>query len=121
MAELNLSPAAVDVKGIRAGDRNLFQLIVRVSGQPLNLTGYTVTAQARTKADDPEHLDAVCTITDAPAGKLDVRWPGEAVRNWLAEADELSGVWDLQLSTGSTDPWTIVSGSFHAEMDITHA
>lgn len=122
MVAIDLSPAVVDIKGIRAGDRNLFQLTVRVSGQPLNLTGYTVTASARTKADDPIDLDAVCTITGATQGKVDVRWPGEAVRTWLGTHVEQQGVWDLQLADGtSADPWTIVSGAFSASMDITHA
>jgi hypothetical protein len=111
----------LDVSGIRAGDRNTFQLTIRTGGTKLNLTGYTVTAQARTTAIDPLHLDAVVTITDAPNGVCLVRWPGEAVRTWLGGQSSAKGVWDLQLldSVGN-DPWTVLTGSFAAEMDVTH-
>ena len=120
MVAINLAPAAVDVSGIRAGDRNLFQLTIRQSGQPINLTGYTVTAQARTTAEDVTHLDAVCTITAPTAGKVDVRWPGDDVRTWLGTESVLKGVWDLQLADGtSADPWTVIAGSFAAESDVT--
>lgn len=123
MVEINLSPAEVNVAGIRAGDRNLFQLTIRQSGVALNLTGYTITAQARTAPPDPEALDADVEITNAVAGKCDVRWPGDAVRTWLGTNTVQKGVWDLQLlNTGDpgSDPWTIIAGTFAAELDITH-
>jgi hypothetical protein len=120
MVAISLAPAVVDVSGIRAGDRNLFQITLRQSGQPLNLTGYAITAQARTGPTDTEVLDAVCTITSPTAGKVDVRWPGEAVRDWIGTGTTQSGVWDLQLDDGSTgDPWTVISGTFAAELDVT--
>jgi hypothetical protein len=121
MVAIDLSPAEVDIKGVRSGDRNLIQLTVRVGGQPMNLTGYTVTASARTKADEPTHLDAVCTVTTAAAGKVDVRWPGDAVKTWLGTNVEQNGLWDLQLQQGTDDPWTIVWGTFQAILDVTHA
>lgn len=118
--EINLSPAEVDITGVRAGDRNLFQLIIKAGGKVLDLTGYTITASARTKADDPLHLDAECTITDALAGKVDVRWHGDDVKTWLGSQIEQSGVWDLQLENGSDEPWTIITGNFQAVLDVTH-
>jgi hypothetical protein len=121
MVAINLAPAVVDVAGIRAGDRNLFQLTIRQGGKGINLTGYTISASARTTADEPTHLDAICTITDAVNGKVDVRFPGAAVRTWLGTESVQKGVWDLQLDDGSSgDPWTVISGSFAAELDVTH-
>lgn len=120
MASINLAPAEVDVSGIRAGDRNLFQLTIRQGGQPVNLTGYTITAQARATSGDTEHLDAVCTITNPTAGTVDVRWPGDAVLTWLGVETVQKGVWDLQLDDGTAaDPWTVISGTFAAELDVT--
>lgn len=122
MTVIDLTPAEVDIKGVRAGDRNLVSFTIKVSGQPLDLTGYTVSASARTKEDDPEHLDATCTVTSATAGKVDVRWPGDDVRTWLGTAVEQQGVWDLQLDDGTGgDPWTVVWGTFSAVWDVTHA
>ena len=91
MVAVNLAPAEIDVLGVRAGDRNLFRVTVKVTGSAMDLTGYTVTAQARTKADDPVSLEAVCTITDAVGGKIDIRWPGDAVRTWLAASSPIRG------------------------------
>jgi hypothetical protein len=120
MVQINLAPAVVDVAGIRAGDRNLFQVTVRSGGSALNLTGYTITAQARdTAADEANILDAVCTVTDATTGKIDVRWPGDDVRTWLGSSSTLKGVWDMQLDDGTNDPWTVIAGSFSAELDVT--
>lgn len=120
MVAISLAPAVVDVSGIRAGDRNLFQLTLRQSGQPINLTGCTITAQARTDSTDTEFLDAVCTVTSAIDGQLDVRWPGDAVRTWIGTGTAQQGVWDLQLDDGVTgDPWTVISGNFAAELDVT--
>jgi hypothetical protein len=119
MVEINLAPAEVDIFGVRAGDRNLIQVTVRQGGHPVNLAGYTVTAQARTTSDQVDHLDAVCRVTSETAGQVDVRWPGDAVRTWIGEATAQKGVWDLQLDDGSGDPWTVMAGSFAAEWDVT--
>jgi hypothetical protein len=120
MVQISLAPAVVDVAGIRAGDRNLFQVTVRSGGTALNLTGYTITAQARTTPPDIVHLDAVCAISDATAGKIDISWPGDAVTTWLGSNTVQKGVWDLQLDDGSGgDPWTVIAGSFSAELDVT--
>ena len=121
MAGISLAPAVLDVSGIRAGDRNMFQLTIRTGGTRMDLTGYTVTAQARTTAVDPVHLDAVVTLTDAAQGVCLVRWPGNDVRTWLGGQSSAKGVWDLQLlDTTGSDPWTVLTGTFAAEMDVTH-
>jgi hypothetical protein len=122
MADIDLGPAVVNLSGVRSGDRNLFSLVLRASGQPMDLTGYTIAAEARVTAEDTTALDAVCTITDATAGKVDVRWPGADVETWLAGNVDQKGVWDLEIDDGSgADPWTIIEGTFMAEQDITHA
>lgn len=120
MVAINLGPAQVDLAGVRAGDRNLFNVTVKSGGSALNLTGYTVKAAAKVAATDVDDLDAVCTITNAPGGVVAVRWPGAAVRTWLGTNAVQKGKWDLQLDDGSGgDPWTVISGEFSAELDIT--
>jgi len=120
MVAINLAPAEVDIAGVRAGDRNLIQLTLRQGGQPINLTGYTITAQARTTAADTAHLDAVVTVTDGPSGQCQLRWPGADVETWIGTGTSQKGVWDMQLDDGSgSDPWTVIAGTFAAELDIT--
>ena len=119
MVAVDLSPARVDISGIRAGDRNLITMTITSGGAPVNLTGKTVTAQARLTPNDVTMLSAVVTITDAAAGAISVRWPGPAVSTILGTAAKWTGVWDLQMATPSEDPLTVAAGSFTAEMDVT--
>lgn len=120
MVLITLGPAKVDIAGVRAGDRNEFQINLTADGDPMDLTGMTVSAQARSTAADTTHLDAVLSITDAPGGVLRIYWPGDDVRTWLGTSVRQSGVWDLQLGTdGGTDAVTVIAGSFTAELDVT--
>lgn len=121
MATVNLAPPAADITGVRAGDRNLMTVTVKAGGVAVNLTGYTVTAQARKAVTDytTEVLDAVVTIIDAAAGLCSVRWPGEAVRTMLAGAATWVGVWDMQIKQTGSDPITVAAGTFKAEQDVT--
>src|SRR4051794_35836000 len=115
-----LGPAPLDITGVRAGDLNLFTFTVHRSGTPVNLTGLEVTAQARkTSISDDIALTAVIVVTDGPAGKGTMRWPGDDVRILLAGSAKWSGVWDLQVATPGEDPVTLVAGKFGAEMDVT--
>lgn len=119
MASVSLAPATVDITGVRAGDRNQFNLTLNQAGHGVDLTGMVITAQARVTAGAADSLDAVVETVDAEAGKVLVRWPGEDVRFWLGTKTTQKGVWDLQLQEGENDPWTVISGSFSAEMDVT--
>src|SRR5215468_2832542 len=119
MAQINLAPADLDIAGVRAGDRNLFQVTIRSGGAPIDLTGYTITAQARTSPPDIAHLDAGCDIDPDPTtGRVDIHWPAAAVTTWLAGNITQKGVCDLQLSSGTGDPWTVVAGDFAAELEV---
>jgi len=120
MATVTLGPAPVDLSGIRAGDLNRFTMTLKRSGVPVDLTGSTVTAQARTSTITEDPLDAVVDILNAAQGQLAVRWPGDAVRTWLASKATARGVWDLQVDNGTDpDPVALAAGAFNAEMDVT--
>jgi hypothetical protein len=119
MVTVLLGPAKVDISGVRAGDRNEFQINLTADGDPMDLTGMTASASARVSTAATTHLDAVVDITDEPGGVIRIHWPGDAVRTWLGTNTRQSGVWDLQLGEEDTGT-TIVAGSFTAEMDVTH-
>jgi hypothetical protein len=116
-----LGPARADLMGVRAGDRNLVTVTLHRGDDPVDLTGITVTAQARKEATDqgPPALEAEVTITDAEAGEFELRWPGEDVRTMLAGAAYWLGVWDLQLDPGGEPPYTVLEGAFEAVQDVT--
>jgi hypothetical protein len=117
--QVPLGPAPLDITGVRAGDLNEFQLTIRAGGTPVPLGGLTLSATARFKATDVDGVDAVIAVVDAPNGVIKIRWPGEDVRTWMADKLKVSGVWDLQMDDGTTDPVTIVAGAFSADMDVT--
>jgi hypothetical protein len=120
VAAVTLGPASVDITGVRAGDLNQISFTVHSKGTPVDLTGLTVTAQARTSAVSNEvALTAVIDVTDAPAGKGTMRWPGDEVRDLLAGAAKWSGVWDMQADNNVDDPTTLCAGKFEAVMDVT--
>lgn len=113
-----LGPACVNLDGVRAGDRNLITVTLTSKGTPVNLTGYTVTAQARKKSTDLTALSAVIAVDDAVAGKISIRWPGDLVTTLLDGKATWNGVWDLQIDTAGSDPLTVAAGTFGAVMDV---
>lgn len=120
--QIALGPAPVDITGVRANDRNLITGRLTYKGDPVNLTGSTLTSQARKRAQDadPPALVAVCEITVPLNGEYTIRWPGDAVATLLGTAASWSGVWDFQLDDGSPDgPITIAAGAFGAVWDVT--
>jgi hypothetical protein len=120
MATVPFGPARADIKGVRAGDLNEMQVTLTAGGNAFDLTGRTVTAQARQKATSASALDAVVTVLGDPLdGIVTVRWPGDDVRSLLAGRRVWKGVWDLQVGDGVADPTTVIAGSFQAEMDVT--
>lgn len=122
MVAVYVGPAVLDLAGIRAGDTNAFDFLLHYAGTPMDLTGATVTAEARrTPADDVVAVAAVCTITDAAGGRVRVAWDGEAVRALMPNPESTwAGVWDLQVAGPGMPPAvdTLAGGKFTAEMDV---
>jgi hypothetical protein len=120
---LNIGPAVVDLTGVRAGDRNAVHVALTANGVPMDLTGQTVTAQARKTEADASSVDAVIESLNGPAGTFTLRWPGDSVRALFVPPNvKWSGVWDLQLqdtAAPTTDPVTVVAGKFDAVLDVT--
>lgn len=120
MASIDLSPGVMDISGVRAGDRNAIQFTITSGGAPMNLTGYEVTAQARSTPVAPGALDAVIEDRVDVEGSFTLRWPGDEVRTLLGTGLSWNGVWDMQIkATGDTDATTVVAGKFGATMDVT--
>ena len=120
-SSITSGPATLDWK-VYAGDANKELLQFYAADQPWNLTGATITAQARKTASDPTAaLTATCTVeTASGTGIVSVAWDGEQVRTLLGASEEWTGVWDLQVKeTGQTLPRTVLRGVFSAVMDVT--
>lgn len=118
---LPLGPACVDLTGLLAGDRNAFAAHLHTGPTPTDLTGQTLTAQARLKADgaSPVVLTADITVVNAANGDIIVAWPGAEVATALGSAVKWKGVWDLQADNGVDDPVTLLGGKIAAAWDVT--
>jgi len=118
----DLGPGCLDLKGIRANDRNLMYINLSVTGTPVVLTGTEVfEAQARLKAKDTgaPAISAEVSIANAATGRLAIRWPGTDVATMLGTADKWKGVWDLQQTDAVPEPVTLLAGKFEAGWDVT--
>jgi hypothetical protein len=117
-----MGPAVVNLTGVRAGDRNLLTVTLTSKGDPYDLTGLTLSAQARLHAVDPEPavVAEIEVDPDPTTGKFALRWPGDQVAAAMPQGKaSWSGVWDLQADDGTNDPTTLAAGSFAAVLDIT--
>lgn len=116
MVTVPMGPAVLDLTDVRAGDRNLLHLTLLAKGNPVDLTGLELSAQARSKAVDPDPaaLTAVIEVVDPVAGTFTLAWPGDDVTTVLAGKATWKGVWDLQV-----DDVTVVAGTITAAMDVT--
>lgn len=115
---VSLAPAVVDIAGVRAGDANQMTVSITAGGVPVDITGMTVSAQARLTPTAPDALSAVVTILDPLAGSVLLEWPGDAVATLLGAATTWRGVWDLQLENAGAVQ-TLAAGRFAADMDVT--
>lgn len=108
---------------LRAGDKNETTLQVLADGDPKDLTGAVVTAQARkVSTDAAPALTASVTAVDEVKGIYTVAWDGEDVRTLLGTEASWTGVWDLNVvESGDTLATTPCGGRVDAEMDVTRA
>lgn len=117
MAVVEFGPAPLDLNGIYAGDSNPLEVTLTVGDDPVDLTGATVTAQARkTKLDTEIALTALIVVTDDVGGVCIISWDGDEIRDLLIDCDKdtWQGVWDFQV-----DDQTLLGGKFKAQMDVT--
>ena len=119
--ELPLGPACVNLTGVRANDRNSAAMHLHDGPTPTDLTGLTLTAQARAVASDQGSpvLTADVTVVNAANGDIVVSWPGADVATLLANGagpvlKSWKGVWDIQADNGVDDPQTLIEGKIAA-------
>lgn len=119
MASINSIPETLDWTWY-VGDTEPEEFII-TSEAGVDLTGATITAQARlTKKDPVLAAEAVITETDLANGTFHVGWPA-SVRDLVdAEAtDKWVGVWDLQIVMPSGLVRTRAGGRMTFTYDVT--
>lgn len=121
-SKVDFGPAKLDLKDLPAGDDVAILLTFTDNDGPQDITGATISAQARTTAtaDDPPALSAQVTITDPSNGKVSVLWSGTDTRTLISGDARWSGVWDLEVTlAGQANPRTVLGGRFSIQTDVT--
>jgi len=120
MAEINSGPDILDWK-VYAGDGNVEIFEFLLAGDPWNLTGAIIEAQARKTANDTViAITATVTMVDETLGRYLIGWNGVALRALLAGQDQWVGEWDLQVLVANASlPRTFLRGRFTAVSDVT--
>lgn len=113
---------------VYAGDSNVEAFEFLLNGDPWNLSGAEILAEARKTASDPE-IAATATITtvDLSLGQVAIGWDGEELRALLegavaraGEPETWVGVWDLQIHpSGDALPRTVLRGTLTVTNDVT--
>lgn len=119
MPKISTTPTALDWD-VYAGDNNRVTFQV-TAGDPVDLTGATIAAQARASAASTAvALTGTVGTSGLALGEFTVAWDGEAIRTLLGSLETWQGVWDLQVTlAGETLPRTHFRGRFTATLDVT--
>lgn len=87
------------------------------TGTAVDLTGYTVAAEARRSYSDKNELFTLtCTVTDAANGIMTITVTDETTANLPAPA---SGVWDLYITDSAGAKYRILAGRVNILPSVT--
>lgn len=87
---------------------------------PIDLTGNTVSGQARKAPDDTVWFDFNITITDAANGVMEIHHT--SAETLALSTTELTGNYDIQMTDQATgDVFTFLYGTVTVTKDYTHA
>ena len=116
MALIDLQePTQLNLRVIK-GDSFSRTLTITNNGTAIDLTGYTATAQARTKGKRVI-ADFIVSIPTPTSGEIELSLPTTATRSLTS-----GGIWDLQLvldADPENNTHTIVRGTIELIPDVT--
>lgn len=116
---ISLVPRTVDLE-LYAGDGVMLRLrVAGADGTVYDLTG-TMSAQIRAQRPDASILQAFAIdTTDAVDGVAVLSLTGAQTSSLLADADKITGVWDVQWTPADHEPFTLVQGKVSVILDVT--
>ena len=108
MSDIDLSAQVVNVMVSRNDAWSLLLTLQTPAGDPIDLTGKTIAAQLRDRADSTDSTALTVTPVDLPAGQFTVS----------QTAATKGGVYDVQVTTGDL-PRTYIRGRLSIVRDVT--
>lgn len=118
-----MTPALLPLEVPRNGsDARILQLMaVDEVGidQPIDVTGFTFTAQARDAFGGSVIATATVTIDTAAEGKVSVRWLGSQFDGYGSAFQAAVAGWDLKMIDGSGIPTVVVRGPIYITPEAT--
>lgn len=111
-------PAARRNLLIEQGAKFELEMVLKVEGTPINLTGYTVRAQVRTKRSPTATLIAELTVDVTP---LEGRVILSLTAAETAELSFIKGEWDMELvpPSGENDARRLFQGKVDFSREVT--
>lgn len=109
-----MNPATLNLS-VYQGDTFRKDLTFTTNGvTPINITGYTLTAQYRVTVEATAYVAFTCAIVSGVAGTATVSLTGTQTAAIVA-----NGVWDLQWVTGAGDVQTVLAGVVRLGREVT--
>ena len=89
------------------------------AGAPVDITG-TVNAQIRAaRLSDPPLVEFASNLVDAYNGIVILSLTGDQTQSLITTAEKFTGVWDVQWTPASSEPYTICQGKVECGADVT--
>jgi hypothetical protein len=107
-------PARFDLSAY-AGDTFSVDIAIAQDGSPVDVTGWTFTAQVRAKRAGAVAATFTVNVTDAAQGELTISLSGATT------ATLASGVWDLNVALPDGTVSTLVDGVITVTQDVTRS
>jgi len=115
--KIDLTPAILDLS-LYAGDGEDFQIIVKdPAGAPIDVSDFTWEAkikELRTSTDVSEIFAVTIDTTNASTGVLVLH-----ISNDVTEILPKVSYWDLQCTSSTTQPRTLLQGTVTCSKDVT--
>lgn len=121
---ISTQPQVVNLS-LYAGDGVTIRFTCKNSaGAPVDLTG-TITSQIRVQRldADPAIVEFTANLVDAYKGIVVLSLTGDQTRELIdqptAKAGKFVGVWDVQWTPSTSEPYTICQGTVECVADVT--
>lgn len=118
-----MTPGRLDIEVPRNGsDARILQLMAEDEvgvDQPIDVTGYSFSAQARDVFGGSVIATATVTIDTAAEGKVALRWLGSQFDTYGNTFQACAASWDMKMVDGTGNPSVVLRGVLYITPEAT--